>query len=234
MGELGRRVVRCRAGAALAITVLIGLSACTSKPAREVSSLPTREATTTAAAPSVPARGSVATATIRAYITGYSYFDNTRPITGQISHPILHNQAGGRGTYDDPITVAVGHVREGEVHTMDWPAGTRFYVPNLRRYLIVEDTCGDGERPQDGPCHIGYPPEATTWLNVWIGGKDGTSHDAELCMQKITGVWDVLVEPSPDLAVDPGDIYSPASPLRSDPAAPGCARTYGDEVSRLS
>ncbi|MBX6748620.1 MAG: hypothetical protein IRY85_02950 [Micromonosporaceae bacterium] len=207
---------------------------------REVSSLPTREATATTAAPSVPtaapsvpAGGPVATASVRAFITGYSYFDNTPPGSTQVSHPVLHAVAGGRGTYDDPITVAVGHVREGDVDLLDWPAGTRFYVPNLRRYLIVEDTCGDGERPQEGPCHTGYPAGATTWLDVWVGEEGGTTRGAERCMQKITGVWDVIVDPDPGFAVDPGDIYAPADAGSSDTTATGCTDTYGDEISRV-
>lgn len=165
---------------------------------------------------------------ISAFITGYSYFDNTPPGSAQVSHPVLHAVAGGQGTYDDPITVAVGHVRQDGDHILDWPPGTRFYVPNLRRYLIVEDTCGDGDRPQDGPCHTGYPDEATTWLDVWVGGAGGSAEDAERCARKITGVWDVYVDPVPDFPVELGDIYSPSDAGQSDAEADGCTRTFGN------
>jgi hypothetical protein len=195
-----------RPGAVLAGAILIGLSACAPATATEAST------------------GN----TIRAFITGYSYFDNTPPGSAVVSHPVRHTMAGGQGTYDDPITVAVGHVRQDGDDILDWPAGTRFYVPNLRRYLIVEDTCGDGERPQEGPCHTGYPDEATTWLDVWVGGAGGTAQDAERCMTEITGVWDVIVDPDPDLPVDPGDIYSPKDAGRPGAAVDGCTRTYGD------
>src|SRR5688572_11781310 len=47
--------------------------------------------------------------TIHAYLTGYSFFDNTPPASATISHPVLHSLAGGIGTFDDPVTVAVGH-----------------------------------------------------------------------------------------------------------------------------
>src|SRR5512135_1310636 len=39
-----------------------------------------------------------------AYTTGYTWFDNTPPGSGEISHPVLHAKAGGTGTYADPIT----------------------------------------------------------------------------------------------------------------------------------
>lgn len=251
------RAGRRRAGVALACAALVALSACASTPAveilarptsgasatpaGEVSASPASEVSTTApgelsstwteAAPYPSADNDMSTVTsIRAFITGYSYFDNTPPGSARISHPVLHSVAGGRGTYDDPITVAVGHVREGGVSVLDWPAGTRFYVPNLRRYLIVEDTCGDGERPQDGPCHTGYPAGSTTWLDVWIGGEGGTQAGAERCMRKITGVWDVIVDPGPGYPVAPGEIYAPTDAGRAHSAVPGCTNTYGNEI----
>jgi hypothetical protein len=170
---------------------------------------------------------------IRAFITGYSYFDNTPPGSAILSHPARHTTAGGQGTYEDPITVAVGHVREGDDDILDWPAGTLFYVPNLRRYLVVEDTCGDGEQPQDGPCHTGYPPEASTWLDVWIGGEGGSPAGAERCMREFTGVWDVVVDPEPDFAVDPGEVYAPGSDAEGSVASTGCAAQYGDDLVRV-
>ena len=56
---------------------------------------------------------------------------------------------------------------------LDYPAGTRFYIPNVRRYFIVEDTCGDGDTPQNGPCHTGYPKGTTAWVDMWIGEEQG-------------------------------------------------------------
>ena len=158
--------------------------------------------------------------TVSAYITGYSYFDNTPPGSAHISNPVLRTVAGGTGTYDDPITVAVGHVRADGQDTLDWPAGTRFYVPNIRRYLIVEDACGDGRTPQEGPCHTGYPDEAQTWLDVWVGGEGGTEHEARRCMSTITGVWTVLIDPEPGLATQAGPIYEPG----------GCTPVFGNRV----
>jgi hypothetical protein len=157
---------------------------------------------------------------MRAYITGYSYFDNTPPASARISNPVVHTMAGGDGTYEDPVTVAVGHVIEGDQDTLDWPAGGRFYVANLRKYLVVEDTCGDGDSPQDGPCHAGRPDDADTWLDVWIGGEGGTEQGSKNCMNSISGVWDVVVDPQPDLVVNRGAIYGSS----------GCTDLYGNDI----
>ena len=43
-----------------------------------------------------------------AFITGYTWWDNSPPGSAQIARPVLHQRAGGNGTYSDPITVAVG------------------------------------------------------------------------------------------------------------------------------
>lgn len=159
--------------------------------------------------------------TIKAYLTGYSYFDNTPPGSVDISNPVLHTSAGGTGTYADPITLAVGHSLIGGKDILDWPAGTRFYVPNLRKYFIAEDTCGDGSDPQSGPCHVGYPSSASTWLDLWIGGKGGTTSGSNSCMDAITGVWTVIVKPPSGLATVAGSVYGSS----------GCAKQYGNTVT---
>jgi hypothetical protein len=191
-------------------------------------SAPTAAPTTTPARPPAAPTPSKTTAppppggvrTIQAYITGYSYFDNTPPGSVEISNPVLHQTAGGTGTYADPITVAVGHSIVSGRDRLDWPAGTRFYIPNLRRYFIVEDTCGDGSSPQNGPCHVGYTAPATTWLDLWVGGMGGLAGGADSCMNSITAVWDVLVNPGFGYATVPGAI---------DGAA-GCTKQYGNAV----
>lgn len=132
---------------------------------------------------------------VAAYITGYSFWDNTPPASPVISHPAVHARAGGTGTYADPVTVAVGHSITDGRERLDWSPGTRFYVPYLRKYLVVEDTCGDGPEPQRGPCHTGYPARASTWLDVWSGGRGLTPAAAERCLDTFTGVHTVIVSP---------------------------------------
>lgn len=153
--------------------------------------------------------------TLRAYTTAYSVYDNTPPGTAEISDPVLHEKAGGTGTYADPITLAVGHSLKGGKDVLDFPAGTRFYLPDLRRYAVVEDTCGDGPRPQNGPCHRldtpgnKAPSGAQVWVDVWIGGYGSTSRQADACMSKVTdgsgSVHTLIKNPRRDYVV----VYGP-------------------------
>ncbi|MFF7361463.1 cysteine/serine endopeptidase inhibitor [Streptomyces sp. NPDC008125] len=146
-----------------------------------------------------------------AFTTGYTWFDNTPRGSAQISAPVIHDQAGGTGTWEDPITLAVGHTVEGGKDTLDYPAGTRFYMPKVRRYFIVEDACGDGGSPQNGPCHsLDTAPEgATTWLDMYLGGGDGDSDSAAHdCADRLTGLTTVVQDPADDLPVTEGALFS--------------------------
>lgn len=145
------------------------------------------------------------------YVTAYTWFDNTPPGSSAVSHPVLHRRAGGTGTYADPVTVAVGHDRSSGRDVLDHPAGTRFYLPHLRRYVMVEDTCGDGPAPQDGPCHdlAQAPPGTTLWLDVWVDGRDGSPGDVEACAARLTGSGGrtAVLDPPPGLPVLAGPVF---------------------------
>ena len=138
------------------------------------------------------------------YLTGYSFWDNTPPGSAAIAKPVLRQQAGGSGTYRDPITIAVGHSFATGRQQLDFPAGTRFYFPQLRRYAIVEDVCGDGPKPQFGPCHIGY--NGMPWLDIYVGGRHAGQNAANACMRQITGVHEVIVAPPKDFPVTAGPL----------------------------
>jgi hypothetical protein len=130
------------------------------------------------------------------YVAGYGWWDNTPPGSSEISDPVLHKRAGGTGTYADPITAAVPyHCAKG---CLQWPAGTRFYLPSLHRYAIVEDTCGD-----DGPdsCDGSNGNELILWV-----GRGSTAATAGACEDRITGRTTAVEDPAADLAVTPGDI----------------------------
>lgn len=156
--------------------------------------------------------------TLKAYTTAYSAFDNTPPGSAEISNPVLHKTAGGTGTYADPITLAVGHSITGRKDTLDFPAGTRFYLPDLRRYAIVEDTCGDGPKPQNEPCHRlnmpgnRAPAGATVWVDVWVGGAGSTASQADACMSKVTdgdgAVHSIIEHPRTDYVVVSGPVLN--------------------------
>ena len=138
------------------------------------------------------------------YLTGYSYWDNTPPGSAAISKPVVHRRAGGKGTYSDPITIAVGHMIVGRRQTLDYPAGTRFYLKSLRKYAIVEDVCGDGNRPQDGPCHTGR--NGLPWMDIYVDGSGASSHVSTQCARKITAVREVIMHPRADYPVEVGSL----------------------------
>lgn len=138
------------------------------------------------------------------YLTGYTYWDNTPPGSSAIARPVLRQRAGGTGTWQSPITIAVGHRIENGRQTLDFPAGTRFYLPRLRKYVIVEDVCGDGATPQNGPCHSGH--QGYPWLDIWIGGKSVTPEASDACARRITAIQPIIVNPPRDLPVHKGEI----------------------------
>jgi len=141
------------------------------------------------------------------YTTAYTWFDNTPAGSATISHPVLHQSAGGTGTFEDPITIAVGHSLATGQDILDFPAGTRIYLPDVRRYFIVEDTCGDGNDPQGGPCHQGANANGTNstiWIDMWIGGKGVSSGAADQCASRVTNVNTAVFNPASDYVVAPG------------------------------
>lgn len=139
-----------------------------------------------------------------AYITGYSYWDNTPPGSAIIARPVIHSRAGGTGTYQDPITIAVGHAIRGGRHTMNFPTGTRFYLKRLRKYAIVEDLCGDGPTPQKGPCYSGY--RGRPWLDIYVGGSGYSAGKANACSKRVTALQTVIMNPGPGHPVVSGEL----------------------------
>ena len=187
------------------------LAKSTWKPSPTPRTTPTRRNTSKPAtrepAPNEPAPNEkVITA---AYVTGYSYYDNTPPGSADIAYPgTRHDVAAGTGSYDDPITLAVGWHRTAGPQ---WPVGSRFYLPFLRKYVIVEDQCGD--EAEDGPCYqLDEAPEgATTWIDVWVGGQGESKQAADDCMGRITELHTVVYRPAKDYPVNRGDITTACS-----------------------
>ncbi len=142
------------------------------------------------------------------YTTAYDWWDNNPPGSAEISHPVIHRRAGGTGTYSDPLTVAVNHFSNGR---LQFKPGTRFYVPNVRAYLIVEDTIGDNAQ---GRVH----------LDMWAGGKTSTERSAYQCMAHVTGNVLVIRNPSRNYAVVKGPLS----------AHNKCRKLYGNKVVRVS
>jgi hypothetical protein len=142
--------------------------------------------------------------TFSAYITGYSDGDNTPPGSDEISNPVVHQKAGGTGTYRDPVTIAVGHVIRNGTDIPDYVPGTIFYLSFLRKYAVVEDTCGDGDQPQNEPCHVGY--RGLPWIDLYVGGGTTSKSSLTRCMSSITGIRKIVQNPAPDYPVKAGGV----------------------------
>jgi hypothetical protein len=144
-------------------------------------------------APAGSSGGSPGSKQLTIWLTGYSWQDNTPPGSSKVGEPVLHQQADGQGTFADPITVAVpGH--QGD---MAWKPGTKFYLPTVQRYVIVEDS-GAAD-----------PPDGTdTHLDMWIGGQDGTKQATDDCENQLTGKVPAQVNPPDGLPVMAGAIYA--------------------------
>lgn len=89
-----------------------------------------------AAGTTQPAASMPAVNSQKVWITFYAALDNDPAGSRSIAYPgpaPRHAQAGGTGTYTDPLTLASD--------TRWLPAGTRVYVPSLHKYYIMEDEC---------------------------------------------------------------------------------------------
>jgi hypothetical protein len=129
--------------------------------------------------------------TIKAMNTGYSWYDNTPAESADICCGVLHENAGGLGTFKDPITVAV----PGSQGDLETPPGTRLYFPHARRYGIVEDA--------------GASKYARKHFDWWVNGKGYPKADSDECMNDITGVYPIVVNPKPGLPVTVGSLTGP-------------------------
>lgn len=149
-----------------------------------------------------------------AYTTGYAALDNTPRGSTQIDLGGHSGNAGGTGTYQDPITLAVGHSIINGVDIGDYAYGTKFYVPNLRKYFTASDTCGDGSTPQNGPCHTGF--QGHVWLDLYVGASLQSAVFS--CEDSITDLHLVIENPASNYNVVPGAVFDT-----------GC-KQYGDAV----
>ncbi|HEX4249500.1 MAG TPA: hypothetical protein VH008_16675 [Pseudonocardia sp.] len=123
---------------------------------------------------------------VRVELTGYSFHDNTPAGSAEVSNPILHKTAGGRGSYADPITVAVPS-------DSNFDPGTRFYLSSVRRYAIVEDS--------------GASSSSGNHLDLWVDGEGGSESAVEACMDQLTGETTAEVNPPPGRPVILGPIF---------------------------
>jgi 3D (Asp-Asp-Asp) domain-containing protein len=99
----------------------------------------------------------------------------------------LQAVAGGCGTYDDPITVAVK--ADNAVIRQE----TLFYIPGLKKYFFVEDECAS--------C------ETDAWIDIWM---ESNAQSPRVAMGTCEDLWtgeehllhEIIIDPPADLDVD--------------------------------
>jgi hypothetical protein len=95
--------------------------------------------------------------------------------------------------------VATERLRIGYVGSVpDYPYGTKFYIPNVRRYFVVQDTCAE--------CHV-TPSGSSTWVDMWTGGNGTNNAGVLACEDAVTGNHTIIRNPDANRAVVPGALY---------------------------
>lgn len=130
-------------------------------------------------------------------VTFYGAVDNDPPGSRDIAHPVIHNQAGGTGNYEDPLTFAAPDT-PGAL-----PYGTRIYLPYIEKYAIREDDCGTSQAAPNG---------CTSQVDVYIGNPSVTQAAVD-CENRLTpdGPTQVIVNPTSNLAVNSAPLWDEAA-----------------------
>jgi 3D (Asp-Asp-Asp) domain-containing protein len=142
--------------------------------------------TPAALAPAQPAKAvSAAVPNASGPITFYAARDNDPPGSRAIAYAgTVHSQAGGTGTFEDPLTFAAAAGK--------FKPGTKVYVPDVKRYFILEDTCAT--------CSGSH-------IDLWAG--PATDAGVISCEEALTrdGPRPYEVNPPAGRPVVPGDLY---------------------------
>ncbi len=174
-----------------------GLAACAAGPRPdELTALPSSllPAVSASPAPTRPStdRARPAGRSWTAHVTFYGAGDNDPPGSSAIAHPnARHPEAGGTGTYADPVTLA-SDARELAV-------GTVVYDPPLKKYFVMEDDCAS--------CIDEWGSARRPHIDLWAGDYSGSAFLA--CQYALTPNGTVVVElnPPPGRAVDTRPLY---------------------------
>ena len=181
------------------------------RPVATISPTPTQTVLPTATPTKTPTPKSVATpisnsptppavSTINAYITYYGWNDNDPPGTA-IAYPksefsaSIHEGASGVGSFDDPVTFASD--------PRLYPVGTKIYIPYIKKYAIMEDSCASCIRDfSNGKKHI----------DIWAGGNGQNESKLLSCEDYWTRDSEKIdINPQPGLATDIAPIFDPSN-----------------------
>ena len=145
------------------------------------------------------------------YVTLYGFVDNSPP-SAIISNPVIHQTAGGTGTFSDPVTFATDKNEE--------KPGTIVYYSFLQKYFIMEDTCTECSKDFRGPPGNGDNPTPVRaghlWrIDLWAGGDKRSLKNPDKsallnCEDNLTqdNGGQVTLNPPNNLPVDTTPIYN--------------------------
>eukprot|EP01084_Bolivina_argentea_P233471 393225_1 len=131
--------------------------------------------------------------TIEAETTFYGAKDNCPP-GGDIAYPQIHSEAGGNGTYINPITYA-GCKKATE-------PGTIIYVEFVQKYFIMEDDCEE--------CDEDWITRKKWHMDLWMG-PDFVTNGSKIiaCEDALTkSRTNVIINPSKNLTVNTKPLFN--------------------------
>jgi hypothetical protein len=148
---------------------------------------------TSATGTTPPASGTGTTANVT--ITFYGSWDNDPPSSTDIAYPVIHDKAGGTGTYEDPLTFA-SPAGDGA-----YEIGTKIYVPFVQKYFIKEDQCAVSWTAPEG-CG------AVTMVDLYVGNPSDAEAVVE-CENSLTpgGDTEIMINPPAGLTVSAEPIW---------------------------
>jgi hypothetical protein len=126
-------------------------------------------------------------------ITFYGSYDNDPQGSLNIKHPVIHQQAGGTGTYQDPLTFA------SPAGAGEYPWGTKIYVPLVQKYFIREDECAVSWTAPNG-CG------AVTHVDLYVGNPSSIQA-VMACEGSLSGNGPIIINPPSTLTYDPTPIW---------------------------
>lgn len=128
--------------------------------------------------------------------TSYAAIDNDPSGSRAIAYPSVHRQAGGTGTYNDPLTLAAD---------VRWlPVGTRVYAPRWHKYYVMEDECVECEGDWSGSHfhHVDLYMSSSVQSGVISCENAATKDQAENDT--------IIINPDPNRPVDTTPLYTDA------------------------
>jgi 3D (Asp-Asp-Asp) domain-containing protein len=129
--------------------------------------------------------------TINMYVTFYGWPDNDPPGRA-IAYPKIHNQAGGTGTYQDPVTFATDPT--------EFPPGTKVYIPFLKKYGIMEDYCAQCVDDWDNNKYH---------IDIWLNSNSSFDDQVISCEHYWTkSSIAIQINPPADIPVYSKDIFN--------------------------